>query len=326
MSAAPAGHSAAEHRTGGPQLKNAFGLELFPLRDVIGDEPVLELGLDLFAHSLKQVGALVDKQQLRAYLKRYNQVDHLAPEGRDDWTIGAGVVGGAHVMQRVLDLRMGQLVESFRTAFAQGVTPPTGRVLDLGCGNGRASDLVLRLGSSPSVPVLADIHDYRLPEYADREFHLLGPDSRLPFADSEFDSCLLITVLHHSTRPRDLLQEALRVTSGRLFIMESVVGLHEAGDLVAPPASSTDEATRIAFQDRLLAFTDAQQVKHASLHDWFVNFLSFGWIEAPYNFGKVSDWTREFGVLGLRPVASLAMGLDQLAAPELHMIYVLERK
>ncbi len=73
MSAAPAGHSAAEHRTGGPQLKNAFGLELFPLRDVIGDEPVLELGLDLFAHSLKQVGALVDKQQLRAYLKRYNR-------------------------------------------------------------------------------------------------------------------------------------------------------------------------------------------------------------------------------------------------------------
>ncbi|HLE57979.1 MAG TPA: methyltransferase domain-containing protein [Rhodothermia bacterium] len=45
---------------------------------------------------------------------------------------------------------------------------------------------------------------------------------RLPFADHQFDATVLVFVLHHSESPSRLINEARRVTSRRVIIVESV--------------------------------------------------------------------------------------------------------
>lgn len=45
---------------------------------------------------------------------------------------------------------------------------------------------------------------------------------RLPFPDKSFDNCLLITVLHHSDDPLKVLDEAIRVTSGKIIVIEDI--------------------------------------------------------------------------------------------------------
>jgi SAM-dependent methyltransferase len=47
--------------------------------------------------------------------------------------------------------------------------------------------------------------------------------SHLPFEDAAFDSVLLIDVLHHAERPRDLLGEARRVARRTILVKDSVL-------------------------------------------------------------------------------------------------------
>jgi SAM-dependent methyltransferase len=45
---------------------------------------------------------------------------------------------------------------------------------------------------------------------------------RLPFADGAFETTLILFVLHHCADPGAVLDEAVRVTRGRLVVVESV--------------------------------------------------------------------------------------------------------
>lgn len=97
---------------------------------------------------------------------------------------------------------------------------PTGgawSVLDVGCGHARITkrlqerfpacrfsgvDVVVREGSS--IPVV----------------HYDG--ERLPFPDRSFDVVLLIDVVHHASKPRDLLKECARVARSIVLIKDHV--------------------------------------------------------------------------------------------------------
>jgi ubiquinone/menaquinone biosynthesis C-methylase UbiE len=45
---------------------------------------------------------------------------------------------------------------------------------------------------------------------------------RLPFVDDAFDTTLTLLTLHHCENPERVLDEAVRVTRGRLIVIESV--------------------------------------------------------------------------------------------------------
>ncbi len=45
---------------------------------------------------------------------------------------------------------------------------------------------------------------------------------KMPFHDKSFDTALLITMLHHTPFPDEILEEALRVTSRRIVVMEDI--------------------------------------------------------------------------------------------------------
>lgn len=93
--------------------------------------------------------------------------------------------------------------------------PTSGRVLDLGCGNGAFSLLLQEQGlqvESVDVAnrsVFPQVHPH---VYNGRELH---------YADNSYDVVLVLTVLHHTPTPDVVLQEAMRVGK-KVVVMEDV--------------------------------------------------------------------------------------------------------
>ncbi|MFW3146894.1 MAG: class I SAM-dependent methyltransferase [Thermoplasmatota archaeon] len=89
------------------------------------------------------------------------------------------------------------------------------KVLDLGCGPCWVT-FFLRSEGIDTTPV--DIRNNSV--VGDIE-PIIYNGKRLPFEDDEFDTTLLLTVLHHVSDPAALLQEAKRV-SKRIIIVEDI--------------------------------------------------------------------------------------------------------
>jgi SAM-dependent methyltransferase len=91
------------------------------------------------------------------------------------------------------------------------------RVLDLGAGEGFVgARLAADLGAEVTLADVIDLNRTALP-------HVRYDGRTLPFADDAFDAVVLYFVLHHAECPERVLAEALRVSAGRVLVMESVV-------------------------------------------------------------------------------------------------------
>lgn len=89
------------------------------------------------------------------------------------------------------------------------------KIMDLGCGSGEVSKKLLDLGYSVvSVDVVDKVK-------VDGVKVIVYNGEKLPFGDKEFDKVLLITVLHHVDKYKELLQEVARV-SREVIIVEDV--------------------------------------------------------------------------------------------------------
>lgn len=97
-------------------------------------------------------------------------------------------------------------------------------VLDLGCGDGKISELLKIDGFDI---VLADIYKNENIDKTGLEYRLMKSHTEIPAPDNDFDNSLLLTVLHHSNNPIKVLQEVYRVTKneGRVIVIESVYGV-----------------------------------------------------------------------------------------------------
>ena len=90
------------------------------------------------------------------------------------------------------------------------------RVLDLGAGEGYLASV---LGSRRDIWVCScDVGPFRQTSAP----YLTYDGRHLPFADGTFDTTLILLTLHHCAKPEDVLDEALRVTSRRVIVTESV--------------------------------------------------------------------------------------------------------
>lgn len=90
------------------------------------------------------------------------------------------------------------------------------RLLDLGAGEGYVAAALRRRTDLWACAV--DIGPYqRVPVP-----YLIYDGTRLPFHDAAFDTTLISLALHHCADPEAVLDEALRITTTRLIILESV--------------------------------------------------------------------------------------------------------
>ena len=132
-------------------------------------------------------------------------------------------------------------------------SPPT--VLDIGCGEGA---LATHLSRQHGFDLMLTDLNAGLTPAVDLPFRPCTP-AHLPFQDNAFDAALLVFVLHHADNPEAVMQEALRVSTHRVFVLESVayhpvqryvlgavdatVNALRSGGSMAPPHPETYRST-----------------------------------------------------------------------------------
>ena len=115
----------------------------------------------------------------------------------------------------------------------------------------------------------------------------------LPFDDKSFDTTLMINVLSHSKSPIDSLREAIRVTQNRIIIKETVY------------------------------FNEAQRC-FSEFMDWFYTCVVGDGSARFYNFKTHMEWAEMGRRERLQLKADIDIGLDQIAIPEYHWMYVFD--
>jgi len=90
------------------------------------------------------------------------------------------------------------------------------KILDIGCGNGAFTKTFQDFFQAEIIGV--DIQDRRV---VDIPFQL-ADGKNLPFAENKFDVVLIIYLLHHTDNPKKILEEAKRVSKGKIIIYEDL--------------------------------------------------------------------------------------------------------
>ncbi len=181
------------------------------------------------------------------------------------------------------------------------------QVLDLGCGDGKIGELISKQGRHV---VLADVYENGNISNIELPFVFTKQNGKLPFEDNFFDTTLVLTVLHHSNDPVEVITEARRVTknNGRIIVIESVYGITEYSK------NLNEEAQRLAnlffdhFYNRVIHYSEFEENK----------------VNVPFNFQTPKAWKAFFEKYGLRQIKIENLGFDQPTVPEYHTLHVLE--
>lgn len=296
-----------------PEVKNAFGLPIYEIKDVLVDREIeaviQQMRRDVFRHlgmSDEKSDTVMDEclNFARSYgnVTEYEQSAHavLAREGITE-AIPEKLVERARIMH-------GQIKPHLLA----------GSVLDLGCGDARLAQMLAQDGFTPQ---LADVYENPNVANTGMPFKLLGQSEAVPFDDNQFDNTLLLTVLHHSDNPEQVLHEARRVTrpDGKVIVIESVYGVN--GQELSP--------ARRAQVQQYLALTPEQQRRVNIFFDHFYNRVIHYTddpnqkVNVPFNFNTPEMWKQIFERAGLKQEQIVHLGVDQPAVPEYHTLHVL---
>ena len=154
-------------------------------------------------------------------------------------------------------------------------------VLDLGCGDGKVGEIIYNEQSREVI--LVDVYEHGNIANINLPFGLIKQNKKIPFLDDNFDTTLLLTVLHHSDDPILVLEEAKRVTKngGRIVIIESVYGVNGYDNL------NEDEQRLVNiffdhFYNRIIHYSEFPENK----------------VNVPFNFRTPEQWNSLFEQLG----------------------------
>jgi ubiquinone/menaquinone biosynthesis C-methylase UbiE len=163
------------------------------------------------------------------------------------------------------------------------------RLLDLDAGEGYVAAALRRRTDLWACAV--DIGPYqRVPVP-----YLIYDGTRLPFHDATFDTTLISLALHHCADPEAVLDEALRITTTRLIILESV------------------------YRNRCERFCLER------LDDWVSRYRHGGDIHPALAFKRVDEWQRIFAARSLETVDSRWLGSRWERLVHQPALFVLEK-
>jgi SAM-dependent methyltransferase len=96
------------------------------------------------------------------------------------------------------------------------------RILDVGCGTGRATKVLLDagfdvIGIEPVEALLQEAERKGIP----KERLVNGSGLQLPFPDESFDAVCEVAVLHHVEHPNAVVKEMLRVSKTAIFLSDT---------------------------------------------------------------------------------------------------------
>lgn len=148
-------------------------------------------------------------------------------------------------------------------ALIAALPPDCASILDVGCGDGTISRMVME--GRPSLSVTGvDV----LVRDATHIPVIKFDGTHLPFPDQSFDVVMFVDVLHHTDDPSTLLKEARRVARKAVVLKD-----HSRDSLLAGP---------------ILRFMD-----------WVGN--AHHGVVLPYNYWSTGQWRNTFRLIGLNP-------------------------
>lgn len=175
------------------------------------------------------------------------------------------------------------------------------RVADIGCGDG-----VVSLFLPASEFFLIDVCNY-LDVRVHAPFHQYREGGALPIT-RKVDTSLLLTVLHHSLNPLQVLEETRKITTHRAIVIESVYGV-----------SDPNNASHLWKQ-----LNPVLQKQYATFIDWLYNRVFHDGVPVPYNFATPDKWLDIFKTTGWSVINIITLGVDQPIVPEYHVLFVIE--
>ena len=219
-----------------------------------------------------------------------------------EWDLKAGLIG-----QTVRNKEDKALTNRANVIYAEVMPYLEGdSLLDIGCGNGLISNLARDRFKRLQ---LLDVVQYVTPAL-NLPFQLYQAGHPLP-TNELFDTVLLLTVLHHSNNPVELLKLAWGATKKKLIIIESVVGVHQ----LETPANY-----------ELVELPDEDQIAYAAFVDWFYNRVLHDDVPVPYNFTTPEEWQSIFVKNKMHLAQTIHLGQDIDIGPEYHILFVLEKQ
>ena len=180
------------------------------------------------------------------------------------------------------------------------------KVLDLGSGDGLTSRVLDRNGYQV---YLTDVLDYRAPEARQYPFVRMENPEALPYRDIQFDTGIVLAVLHHMEE-KDLLPviSDLHSLCARLIVEEDC---YLVTDTVKP------ELEHILMKDHYLRdfmkLSIEDQLRYLMFVDFFANAITQGILEMdlPFNFRTVEEWQLLFENQGFQVVETLLLGFQE---------------
>jgi SAM-dependent methyltransferase len=177
-----------------------------------------------------------------------------------------------------------QLLKSRAKDLAQTVSPYLNKdelILDIGPASCTVTETLIKQGLKVFP---ADIENFSI---VDAVLPTIYDGHRLPFKDNQFDTSLILFVLHHTPDPAEILVEARRV-SRKIIVME---------DIVLSPAHKT-----------LTAVLD--------------NLMNLEFYDQPHSNKSDQEWRSLFGKLGFK---LLDQEYKSSMAIMRHALYFLEK-
>lgn len=305
------------------QKTNAFGHKIYPISETLQDKEVHDLICDVTNFHTTVVTGLDKKIQIARFLDSILELTNEINPAKQVRESALEIMGGEEGMKKVREIRIKDIITDFKSYIENSQYSIRGDLLDLGCGNG----LIIKSLYNPRIKSveLADVMNYTDPSVNDWKFVEIQKSGRLPYKDNTFDSILVITVLHHSSNPKELLREIIRICKGRIYIMESLVGIN-ANMRTTEHESGTDREKLFELEKRFSSMNEEKQIMYTSFFDWFYNDVVQGDVDVPLNFAADKQWFDLFIEYGLNPVARHMLGFDQKTSGVYHAIYVCEKK
>ena len=295
---------------------NIFGMPKYHPKNILDDGKVSDALKIMFKDWFNYLGLEKNLQEILLKstfdsFKNYSTKTGLIDERLREEYQKAGVIDKIHEKLKTRANSIYKMISPF----------VNGSVLDIGCGPGEVAQMIH--DKKHLSITLTDIIDLDLRQKFAPTLHFtLKDDAKgLPYKDNQFDTSLLITVLHHCSNPLLELEEAARVTKGNIVIVETIYGVGR---------DSTPEAEykrTPMFYDRFHNLDGEQQRKYGTFLDWFLNKMIIGnEVNCPYNFNSLGNWEDTFKSMDLELVHKKVLGVDQPATPEYHVLYVVKKK
>lgn len=295
-------------------MKNAFGLEVPEIKDLIKDssvENVIKIMLSsIFAH-LETPSDKIDYmvEGCISLAKTYNSLDEYEEKSHL-------FLEKENMLKKVSEkfaLRSKIVYNHIKDILIKG------NVLDFGCGNGMVGEYVSKDGYDVT---LTDVYEHPHIKETKLKFKKFIQGENAPFEEGVFDNTLVLMVYHHSSNLLNSLKETKRVTrkGGRIIVIESIYGVKGEG-------LSPEEKDKIK---EFLSLTDEQQRRVGIFFDHFHNrIIDFkenkkDSVNVPFNFNTPEKWKEIFEKEGLKQEKMMPLGYDLLLCPEYHTLHILK--